>query len=381
MSKVLVADDSQTIQKVINITLSSEPYELIESYDTVSMMEQIKDQQPNLVLLDFNLSEDKTGYDLCRDIKSISPNSNIVYLFGTFDTIDESLIKSSGAVNWIVKPFDGNKFITLCRSLLQSDMMLEQNDFPEVIEDDDWVMDSPKSFDDPTQTIEVDSSKNMLEESMGDWGIEIPSIIDSSLDSSSIEVPGIINSTKEILDEDNDIISKEDDFKYPDESDLELPSNSDLEYPTLELTSASELTIEESYNDVDLDLTAKVDDEAVKNLKMQIASEQDEQDLWKPDDELEELPTKEEVEALNPDNTPDDFPVDVMEESKRNLKVVTDASFDIDKVKADITPKIEAIIKEECEKIARQVAWEVIPDLAENIIRSEIEKIRESVLD
>jgi len=40
---------------------------------------------------------------------------------------------------------------------------------------------------------------------------------------------------------------------------------------------------------------------------------------------------------------------------------------------------IEEMVKEFCRQSAEKVAWEVIPDLAENLIRKEIKEISDSV--
>lgn len=147
--KVLIADDSLTIQKVIKITLSNEPFELKDCPDAANLVGMVKEFEPAMVLLDFNLSENKTGYDLCREIKSINPNIGVLMLFGTFDNIDEELLSDCGCNYHIVKPFDGTKFINLCRALA-SDFGSEEesssqvsDEIPEEIEHD-FLADEPE---------------------------------------------------------------------------------------------------------------------------------------------------------------------------------------------------------------------------------------------
>jgi DNA-binding response OmpR family regulator len=121
--RIIIADDSQTIQKVIKITLASEDFELVECLTDDSLLGLVQENNPSLVLLDFNLSENKTGYDLAKEIKAIC-QPKIMMLYGTFDTIDETLLEETGVNSHIVKPFDGNKFINSCRQLI-SDSELE----------------------------------------------------------------------------------------------------------------------------------------------------------------------------------------------------------------------------------------------------------------
>ncbi len=89
-SKILVADDSLTIQKVIGITLANSGYELTECTKEEDLISKVKSNQYDLVLLDFNLSEQKSGYELSLEIKKILPKAGLIIMLGTFDTVDES---------------------------------------------------------------------------------------------------------------------------------------------------------------------------------------------------------------------------------------------------------------------------------------------------
>jgi hypothetical protein len=50
-------------------------------------------------------------------------------------------------------------------------------------------------------------------------------------------------------------------------------------------------------------------------------------------------------------------------------------------LKEKMTPMIESLVKEYCQANIEKIAWEIIPDLAENLIKKELEKITESILD
>ena len=51
----------------------------------------------------------------------------------------------------------------------------------------------------------------------------------------------------------------------------------------------------------------------------------------------------------------------------------------VEKLKISLRPMIEEMVREFCKQNAEKVAWEVIPDLAENLIRKEIKEISASV--
>ena len=70
--KVLVVDDSTTIQKVISITLSGSGYELVESKNEADLFSRLEQDVFDLILLDFNLEEGRSGYELVKNILLLS---------------------------------------------------------------------------------------------------------------------------------------------------------------------------------------------------------------------------------------------------------------------------------------------------------------------
>ena len=53
----------------------------------------------------------------------------------------------------------------------------------------------------------------------------------------------------------------------------------------------------------------------------------------------------------------------------------------VDQMMDQMKPMIEEMIKKYCKEKVEKVAWEVIPDLAENLIRSELRAIKDQVLE
>lgn len=268
--KILIADDSLTIQKVIKITLASEPFELFECTDAGSLESSLSEVKPSIVLLDFNLSEDKTGYDLARDIKTKSPHTKILMLFGTFDTVDDGLLEQSGVNHKIVKPFDGTKFINLCRVMADEldvegaqsindveedfstqefpDEIIDQSEpeviegpspiveeEPDIIEEDDWVVEGAQSFDEEDEIerpqVNNASASNPLDGHLKDWGMDVPGVIGGQ--GSNNEVPGVIGDMPDFIEEVVKVEStvETQEVKMPSEDNLAMPSADDLAYP------------------------------------------------------------------------------------------------------------------------------------------------------
>ena len=67
-SRVLVADDSLKIQKVIGITLANSGYDLVECVNEDELFKKVESDHFDLILLDFNLSDSKTGYELSKKL-------------------------------------------------------------------------------------------------------------------------------------------------------------------------------------------------------------------------------------------------------------------------------------------------------------------------
>src|SRR5262249_15514393 len=160
---------------------------------------------PKLVFLDFNLSEKYTGYELTSKIKSISPSTKVLLLLGTFDTVDDAAMEKCGASDKIVKPFDSNKFIAICKQLIET-FGEEEIKYPEtkkeekpVIQEtpeDQWTVShsTEQKFEAPVK--ELDTSfpqQNALMKEVSDWGMSVPGIInDQSAHDKMIDLPPVI---------------------------------------------------------------------------------------------------------------------------------------------------------------------------------------------
>ncbi len=118
MKKILVADDSVTIQKVIALTFAEEAFE-IQSVGTGSdALDKIRVWQPDIVLADVIMPQ-MNGYELSKAIKGDQTTSNIpvLLLAGTFEAFDEEEAKAAGADDFITKPFESGELISKVKNL------------------------------------------------------------------------------------------------------------------------------------------------------------------------------------------------------------------------------------------------------------------------
>ena len=88
--KILLADDSITIQKVIELTFSDEDFEVVTVGNGRLAVEKVQDVRPDLVLCDIIMPE-KDGYEVCDFIKKTPSLAHIpvLLLTGAFEPFDQ----------------------------------------------------------------------------------------------------------------------------------------------------------------------------------------------------------------------------------------------------------------------------------------------------
>jgi len=117
--KILLADDSITIQKVVNITLAHEDFDLTIVDNGNDAVAKAKEIRPDAILLDV-MMPGKDGYQACEAIKSMAAMSKvpIILLTGTFEPFDEERAAMVGADDFIKKPFESHTLISKIKERL-----------------------------------------------------------------------------------------------------------------------------------------------------------------------------------------------------------------------------------------------------------------------
>ena len=118
--KLLLADDSITIQKVVGITFAQEDYEITYVDNGEDAIKKVYDLMPDIVLADIIMPQ-KNGYEVCDFIKKDPRLSQtpVLLLAGTFETFDESRGKQAGADGYIIKPFESQALIDKVNELIK----------------------------------------------------------------------------------------------------------------------------------------------------------------------------------------------------------------------------------------------------------------------
>ncbi len=381
-SRVLVADDSLTIQKVIGITLANSGYELVECMNEEELFRKIQSNHFDLILLDFNLSDSRSGYELSKQINNVMPGAAIIVMLGTFDSIDEGQFASCGISDKIIKPFESSKFIKKCRDLLEGVRPLpvitaepkKQETSSKSDDLDLWTVDAPKMTakdEEPTeaaygQTSETKSLDPLASEIEG-WGFNPSNNLEEKFQKSFPPV-------------------------------IEEATSDDRNVNVLERLQSSSNFVQDNtaFDDDETDPTFDMPQDLNRTLLTEIDDEVSAEAFWAVD---EVVPVKADeytdILSTNLDEVTADLTETVYNFHESELRTASESpeaakeSSDtiihmdqdelVEKLKISLRPMIEEMVREFCRQNAEKVAWEVIPDLAENLIRKEIKEISDSI--
>jgi CheY-like chemotaxis protein len=104
--KLLLADDSITIQKVVDLTFADEGVSVVSVNNGREAIEQLEEFAPDVVLADVFMPQ-MNGYELCEYIKQNEKLKHIpvMLLVGSFEPFDEAEARRVGADDTLTKPF------------------------------------------------------------------------------------------------------------------------------------------------------------------------------------------------------------------------------------------------------------------------------------
>lgn len=104
MSKILVIEDEQKLAKFLELELQYEGYEVTLVLDGNQGLEVAQKNNPDLILLDWMLPQ-MSGFDVCRQLRSLGYLSPIILLTAQDDVSDRIASLDAGADDYLVKPF------------------------------------------------------------------------------------------------------------------------------------------------------------------------------------------------------------------------------------------------------------------------------------
>lgn len=119
MSKsVLVVDDAAFMRMMIKDILVKNSFEIAgEASDGLIAIEKYKESKPDVVLLDITMPN-MNGLETLAELKKIDPNAKVIMCsaMGQESMVIEAI--KSGASDFIVKPFQGDRIIKAVQKVL-----------------------------------------------------------------------------------------------------------------------------------------------------------------------------------------------------------------------------------------------------------------------
>jgi CheY-like chemotaxis protein len=370
--KLLLADDSITIQKVIQITFSQEDYQLTIADNGDTAFTQAKVVVPDLVLADVYMPG-MNGYELCAAIKQTPALRHVpvLLLTGSFEAFDETKARAAGADDWIEKPFESQALIDKVAALLRAAPAPPAVEFPRSADEpsaapastaaDEWSRFEPAAAPAVAALTAEDfifeeiaaseANVNFVEEAVPPPR-EAPAGFATAADVATS--PDFGSEAEEILALADDDILGDDDLEPVDE------------VVTLTPWSRNELP----------------DEASLQAFAAAPTTPEAGQFSLEPGGEFAAEPAAEVAATLAGEFVPE--PAPATDVAPPAPPVAAAAAAGAVLLSEDALERIvERAVVKAIEKLAgtvlEQVAWEVVPDLAESLIKEEIRQIKEAI--
>ncbi len=114
-TNILICDDDPVVHESLKIYLKNEGFTCMSAYDGENALMQVKDNRPDLVVLDIMMPK-KNGLDVCKEIRK-SSTVPIIMLTAKGEEIDRILGLELGADDYIVKPFSPREVVARIKAV------------------------------------------------------------------------------------------------------------------------------------------------------------------------------------------------------------------------------------------------------------------------
>jgi CheY-like chemotaxis protein len=128
--KLLLADDSVTIQRVVELTFSGEDVQVVTVGDGEQAIARIPVERPDIVLADIGMPK-RSGYDVSAFVKGRADLSHIpvLLLAGAFEPVDDARAQQVKCDGVLVKPFEPQQVVSRVRELVEG----SRDRFPQAV--------------------------------------------------------------------------------------------------------------------------------------------------------------------------------------------------------------------------------------------------------
>ena len=158
--KILIVEDEREIAQLIEQTLVRENFSCLIANDGLSALEIFKQQQPDVVILDLMLPG-LDGLEVCTRIRQqpYDKDPYILMLTARGEEIDRVIGLSTGADDYLVKPFSPRELVARVRALLRRSLRHEVQEASQIYRTKHFVVD----LDQHTATRNIDNTADELD--------------------------------------------------------------------------------------------------------------------------------------------------------------------------------------------------------------------------
>ena len=116
--KILTCDDEKHIVRLIQVNLERQGYEVITAFNGAECLEKVKEDRPDLIVLDVMMPE-MTGFEVLETLKSNPETENIPVIMLTARAQDSDVLRGwqSGVECYLTKPFNPMELIAFVKRI------------------------------------------------------------------------------------------------------------------------------------------------------------------------------------------------------------------------------------------------------------------------
>jgi two-component system KDP operon response regulator KdpE len=136
---ILIVDDEARIRDFVRMNLELEHYRVIEANDGIQALDQLRENLPDLIVLDVMMPE-MDGFEALRAIREVS-TVPVIMLTVRQSEQDKIHGLDLGADDYLAKPFSPRELLSRIRALLRRSLMAPPSRKTEIVVDPDLRID------------------------------------------------------------------------------------------------------------------------------------------------------------------------------------------------------------------------------------------------
>ncbi|MGI4792103.1 MAG: response regulator transcription factor [Janthinobacterium lividum] len=116
--KILTCDDEKHIVRLIQVNLERQGYEVITAFNGAECLEKVKEDRPDLIVLDVMMPE-MTGFEVLDILKKDPETESIPVIMLTARAQDSDVLRGwqSGVECYLTKPFNPMELIAFVKRI------------------------------------------------------------------------------------------------------------------------------------------------------------------------------------------------------------------------------------------------------------------------